>query len=456
MSRAAIRAEGLTKLYRRMAPGFPLRTLKSAFLEGSLTAGLRPEETIRALDGLSFEVAEGEAFSVIGSNGSGKSTLLKVLAGILKPTEGSVAVGGRLGALIELGAGFHPEISGRENIFINGAVLGLRRREVERRFEEIVEFSGLADFIDEPVKHYSSGMYVRLGFAVAIHTDPDILLVDEVLAVGDEAFTHRCLRRIEEFLARGKTLLLVSHSLSLVEEISDRVLWLDGGRLRLIGSPRRVADAYREAVAEAEGRRHREAKEERERALAGEAAGEAEGERPGLAEGPVPEATGAEVGRLTEEEPRRWGSREAEIVRVRLLDGEDRERYNFASGEAVTFELEVRAAAALSDFVFGVGITTPRGLDCWGTNTHVEGFWSSRFEGSGRVRLTCPALSLGPGEYLLDVAVHARDGKPYDYHRRLLAFTVTSEAGGIGIYFPEHRWEFEGGIAWSTVPRAAE
>jgi ABC-type polysaccharide/polyol phosphate transport system ATPase subunit len=226
----AIVASGITKMYRRMAPGFQLRTLKSALLEGSLVRGLSPEEAIVALSDVSFTVQKGEAFGLIGSNGSGKSTLLKLVAGMLRPDAGTVAVDGRVAALIELGAGFHPEISGRENVYINGAVLGLSRRELDARFDSIVEFSGLEDFIDEPVKTYSSGMYVRLGFAVAIHTAPDVLLVDEVLAVGDEAFAHRCLRKIEELLASGRTLLLVSHSLSLMEGICDRVLWLDGGK----------------------------------------------------------------------------------------------------------------------------------------------------------------------------------------------------------------------------------
>ncbi|MGB3563317.1 MAG: ABC transporter ATP-binding protein, partial [Thermoanaerobaculia bacterium] len=248
----AIRAEGLTKLFRRASPGFKLRTLKSALLEGNLTKGLRAEETIRALSEVSFEVEKGKAFGVIGSNGSGKSTLLKTVAGMIKPTAGRVVVDGRVAALIELGAGFHPEISGRENIYINGAVLGLRRKEIDRRYDDIVEFSGLADFIEEPVKNYSSGMYVRLGFAVAIHTDPDVLLVDEVLAVGDEAFQHPGIRRIEEFLGTGKTLLLVSHTLDLIEEYADMALWLEGGSNRMLGDPRQVADAYRQGVAEEE------------------------------------------------------------------------------------------------------------------------------------------------------------------------------------------------------------
>jgi ABC-type polysaccharide/polyol phosphate transport system ATPase subunit len=415
-----IRSDGLGKLYRRTSAGHQLRTLKSALLDRSLVRGLRREEAIVALEEISFEVNAGEALGLIGSNGSGKSTLLKTLAGILRPTSGVLEVRGRLAALIELGAGFHPEISGRENIFINGAVLGLSRRQIEERFDDIVEFSGLADFIEEPVKNYSSGMYVRLGFAVAIHTDPEILLVDEVLAVGDEAFAHRCLRRIEEFLAAGKTLILVSHSLTLVEDICDRVLWLEKGRLRLAGHPRRVIDAYRQSVAEAEGEAHREAMEERVR----------EEEEDG------------------EQEVLRWGSREAEIHGVTLrVNGE--ERYHASCGAQVCFELEVKVHRELRDFVFGVAIKTPRGEECWGTNTDLAGFEPRCLRaGTTRVRLTCPELRLAPGEYLVDVAVHARDGAPYDYHRGLVTFTVTAEERGVGIYFPKHRWDFEDGIEW--------
>ncbi len=432
----AIQAENLGKLYRRMAPGFRLRTLKSALLERSLTEGLDPEDTIPALEGVSFAVEKGRAFGIIGSNGSGKSTLLKILTGMLKPTTGSVEVEGRVAALIELGAGFHPEISGRENIFINGAVLGLSKREIERRYDEIVEFSGLADFIEEPVKNYSSGMYVRLGFAVAIHTDPDVLLVDEVLAVGDEAFQHRCLRRIEEFLARGKTLVLVSHSLELVEQFADEVLWIEGGRKKLQGSPRRVADAYRHAVADREGQEHLEAKEERQRAVADQE--------------PQPEPAAEEEAEETtvEEEVLRWGSREAEIIAMRVLDGAGTEKYNLVCGHSVTFEIEVRAHQPLEDFVFGIGIFTPRGIECWGVNTHIGGFVPERLEGETTVRLLCPSLRLAPGEYLVDVAVHARDGYPYDYHRRYLSFTMTSREGGVGLYFPEFRWEFDDAISW--------
>ncbi|NIA01733.1 MAG: ATP-binding cassette domain-containing protein [Bacteroidia bacterium] len=450
----AIRVDGLDKSYLRMAPGFRLRTLKSALLQRSLVGGHREEDTILALEDVSFTVEKGTAFGVIGSNGSGKSTLLKILAGMLKPTRGRVEVSGKVAALIELGAGFHPEISGRENVYINGAVLGLSRKEVDRRYDDIVEFSGLADFMEEPVKNYSSGMYVRLGFSVAIHTDPEILLVDEVLAVGDEAFQHRCLRRIEEFLARGNTLLLVSHSLDTIERFSDEVLWLEKGHNRLLGSPRRVADAYRLAVAEREGQAHLAAKEARQRELeegsgsepsgAADAGGQRASQSPG------------EAGVGGVEELRRWGSGEAEVLSVRLLDANGYEKYHLESGEEVCFEIEVEAHQELRDFVFGIGVFTPRDVEVWGINTGLSGYASERLKGRTRVRLVCPALRLGPGEYLIDVAIHARDGYPYDYHRRLLSFSMTSPRRGVGVYFPRYRWEFDEAVHWKPLSKQDE
>ncbi|HLX07927.1 MAG TPA: ABC transporter ATP-binding protein [Thermoanaerobaculia bacterium] len=415
-----IRVDRVSKRFRRSLPGDRLRTLKSALVGGSRTRDLPREATIPAIEEVTFEVTRGESFGVIGGNGSGKSTLLKLVAGMLHPTTGELAVDGRVAALIELGAGFHPEISGRENVYINGAVLGLSRRQIDRRYREIVEFSGLGEFMEEPVKNYSSGMYVRLGFAVAIHTEPDVLLVDEVLAVGDEAFAHRCIRRLEEFLASGRTLLLVSHSLDLVAELCDRVLWLDRGCQRLIGEPRRVVDAYRQAVAEQEGAEHLAANQQRE------------------------QETDASAG----DEPRRWGSRQAEVTAVRLLGADGSERYHLQTGEPAVFEIHARAAQPLADFVFGIAINTPRGFECWGTNTDLEGFVPEQLSGEAVVRVTCPALRLAPGEYAVDVAVHARDGAPYDYHRRVLGFTVTAATGGAGVYFPEHRWEFAGGVRW--------
>jgi ABC-type polysaccharide/polyol phosphate transport system ATPase subunit len=433
MSDHAIVARDVAKLYRRFQHRHQFRTLKSALLTGSLLSDLTPDEIFPALDGVSFRVPRGATFGVIGENGSGKSTLLKLVAGIARPTRGSLAVDGRVSALIELGAGFHPEISGRENVVINGIMLGLSRREIEARFNEIVAFAELESFIDAPVKTYSSGMYMRLGFAVAIHVDPDVLLIDEVLAVGDEAFTRKCLDKISEFHRRGRTILFVTHSLGLVEKMCDDVLWLRQGRVADRGEPKRVVDAYLTYVASGE-EAHLKA---RQQAAEPEAAAEA---------GP---ATGGY-------RPGRWGGREVEITRVRLLDARGRERHVFAPGEAVTLVLSVRAAEPVDDFVFGFGLFAADGVNLYGTNTDIEAFRSRRLEGEGEVRLVLDDLRLVEGTYFVDVAAHRRDGTPYDYHRGLVSLRVRSRLKDLGLYRPAHHWAFSGGIAVEVPPPRSE
>ena len=232
----AIRLAGVTKRYRRVAQSHKFLTLKSAFLGGNMFGALRPEDVFTALEDVSLDVARGETFGVIGANGAGKSTLMKIVAGTTKPTEGVAEVSGRISALIELGAGFHPEISGRENVFINGIMLGLTRKQVQQRFDQIVAFAELEQFIDMPVRNYSSGMYMRLGFSVAIHVDPDLLVIDEVLAVGDESFVHRCLDKIGEFKRNGKTILLVTHGMDTVRQLCDRAAWINHGRVQALWS----------------------------------------------------------------------------------------------------------------------------------------------------------------------------------------------------------------------------
>ena len=252
MSDAVISLRDVSKLYRRYAYQRRFSTLKSALLKGSLASDLRPHEVIRAVDAVSLAVPGGACVGLIGRNGSGKSTLLKLVTGITRPTSGTVEVRGRVAALIELGAGFHPEISGRENIFVNGVMLGRGRREIAKQFDEIVEFAELEDFIDAPVKTYSTGMYMRLGFSVAVHVDPDVLIVDEVLAVGDEAFGQKCRDKFSEFKRRGRTILLATHGLNMVERFCDEAIWIDAGRVRAQGDPRRVVHAYTTDVAQRE------------------------------------------------------------------------------------------------------------------------------------------------------------------------------------------------------------
>jgi ABC-type polysaccharide/polyol phosphate transport system ATPase subunit len=426
---AAVVARDVAKVYRRFLHQNQFRTLKSALLTGSLLSDLTPEQTFTALDRVSFEVPKGATFGVIGENGSGKSTLLKLLAGITKPTRGSLSVDGRISALIELGAGFHPEISGRENVAINGIMLGLTRKEVSERFDEIVAFAELERFIDAPVKTYSSGMYARLGFAVAIHVDPDVLLIDEVLAVGDEAFTRKCLDKIGEFRRRGRTIVIVTHSLGLVEQLCDDVLWLKHGQVEGRGDPKRVVDQYLTYVA------------------GGEDTLLAQKPAPGARLEEAPEAVpGQDDGRHGYREGR-WGGREVEISAVRLLDDRGRERHVYVPGESLTLALSVRAQHPVTDFVFGIGLFTASGVSVFGTNTELEDYEPREINGEAEVRFQIQDLRLVEGTYLLDVAAHRKDGTPYDYQRGLHSFRVKSRIKDVGVYRPQHRWSFAGAIA---------
>ena len=377
-------------------------------------------------------------YAVIGRNGSGKSTALKLVAGITKPTTGTVKVQGRISALIELGAGFHPEISGRENVFINGIMLGLTKREVTKRFDEIVEFAELQQFIDAPVKTYSSGMYMRLGFAVAIHVDPDVLLVDEVLAVGDEGFTHKCLDKFGEFKRRGKTILLVTHSLNLVERFCDEALWLDHGKVRGSGDPKRVVGAYLTDVGKSEEQElaRAEAKSEQR----------AESQEPKVQSPESKAQVGSVVEDMTRVDEGRWGSREVEITGVTFKTAQGEVSHIFQSGDPMSIHLGVRAHQTITDFVFGIGIYSADGVNCYGTNTHLEDFMSKEARGEGEVTFNIESLDLVEGTYKLDVAVHKRDGYPYDYHRLLYTFRVKSRSKEVGIYRPKHTWRFSHNI----------
>ena len=444
----AVTAARLSKAYRKWGRTRAFGTLKSALLGRSLGAALAPSEVVVALSDVSFTVARGETFGVVGPNGSGKSTLLKLVAGLFKPTSGQLTVDGKVSALIELGAGFHPEISGRENVVINGVMLGLTRKEIERKLPEIVAFSGLEDFIDEPVKTYSSGMYVRLGFAVAVHVDPDILVVDEVLAVGDEAFAHRCLDTIAEFSRRGKTIFFVSHSLVLVEELCDRVLYLEHGRVKGLGDPREMLAAYRLDVAAGEGARLAMEHRKDQEILRAPAHSPIE-ENPPLPDAPrKQDAEPPPEHSLEQKTPlRRWGNRDVSITGCRLLDASGVERYAFRSGESVTIEIAVAPRVPTADFVFGIGIFTPDEVCVHGTNTEIDGFLPKSLDGPGTVRVTLPRLDLGTGTYLVDVAVHSQRETPYDYWRGACRFQVDSEDQGAGLYRPERRWTFSGGVS---------
>jgi ABC-type polysaccharide/polyol phosphate transport system ATPase subunit len=413
----AIEVEGVSRVYQKYSDRHRFKTFKSALLSGSFFRSLRPDELVTALDDVSFRVPAGTTVGVIGENGSGKSTLLKLVAGISRPTAGRIAVHGKVSALIELGAGFHPEITGRENVFINGIMLGLTKKEIVAKFDDIVRFAELERFIDAPVKTYSSGMYMRLGFSVAINVNPDILLIDEVLAVGDAAFVPKCLDRIDDFRRRQKTILFVSHDLATVEKVCDRVVWLKNGRVMTIGEPKRVVDAYLQDVAEKQEKdfeRHRQ-------------------------DGPV-----VPTGEDRRED--RWGKREIEITRVRLKSLAGQEKHVFSPDEGMEIEIEVVARSRMEDFVFGIGLFNSQGISCYGTNTNLEEYEPVAIEGEGRVAFRIEKLSLVNGTYYLDVAVHKSDGYPFDYHRNLYSFLVSSTCRDVGVSRPVHSWSFSSGI----------
>jgi len=410
--------DNIGKYYKKYSHKHKFLTIKSALVNKTLFSDLQRDEKFEALKGINIKIEKGRTLSIIGENGSGKSTLLKILAGITKPTTGEITTKGRISALIELGAGFHPEISGKENIFINGIILGLSKKMIQQKLSKIVDFSELEEFINSPVKTYSSGMYMRLGFSIAINVDPDILLIDEVLAVGDAFFVPKCIDKIYEFKRKGKTIIFVSHDLATVEKISDEVIWLKNGQIEMRGYPAKVVDAYMQYIGEKE--------EERE-------------------EQPADTST-----------ENRWGSQEIEIKNVKISNTEGKEKYIFKPDESMIIEFEVVSKQRENDFVFGLAIFNPEGVLCYGSNTHLENFKSHHIAGKGKVKIHIPKIHLINGQYFLDLAVHKKDGYPFDYHHFQYKFKITSKSKDLGITRIPHQWEFTKNIKLQTFQEKKE
>lgn len=338
-------------------------------------------EDFWALRDVSLTIPEGETFGFIGENGSGKSTLLKCVARILRPDAGAISVEGKVSALLELGAGFHPELSGRENVYLNGSILGLGRKELDHKFDEIVAFAGLERFIDAPVKNYSSGMYVRLGFSVAINVDPDVLLVDEVLAVGDEEFQRKCNEKFFQLKAAGTTIVIVSHDLGSVRSLCDLVGWLEGGELKEVGSADDVIDSYLDQV---------------------------------------------HVGRADEgDRGSRWGSGEARIERIELLGPSGVSSTRIRTGDTVTFRLHYAADQEIVTPVFAMAVHTLDGVELSCPNTRQSTPSPQSILGTGSVDLTVERLLLLPGTY--DLSATLTDYAllhTFDHRHRTLRFDI--------------------------------
>ena len=361
-------------------------------------------EQFWALRDVSFEVAAGQTAGIIGNNGSGKSTALKIVSGIIRPTSGALAVNGRVSALLELGAGFHPDLTGRENVFLAGTILGMRQSEMKKRFDEIVDFSEMERFIDMPVKHYSSGMYMRLAFAVATSVDPDILLVDEVLAVGDSSFQKKCLDRIRSFQKAGRTIVIVSHDLATVTETCSTIIWLHKGSVRQIGPSNQVVTDYLEFTS-AHGR-----------SLAEEA--------------PAPED-------LTAERPVR-------ITKVDVLGSEGTPRFLFRTGEELVVSIGYIASESAPRVGFGVTVVRSDGTYCYASNTQTDIVNGVALREEGEVRVSFNPLTLLPGTFFIHATVfERRTHSQYDFREHAAIFKVRSDLADHGVCILPHEWQTE-------------
>ncbi|HZX09460.1 MAG TPA: ABC transporter ATP-binding protein [Acidobacteriota bacterium] len=358
-------------------------------------------EDFYALKNINMSIKEGETVGIIGENGSGKSTLLKLIAGIIFPDEGEIQTQGTIAALIELGAGFHTELSGRENIYVNASLLGFKRKEINARINEIIDFSGLENFIDNPLKTYSSGMYVRLGFSIAINVNPDILLIDEILAVGDENFQKKCYQKIEEFKNKGKTILLVSHDLAVIEKMCDRVYLIDNGRQFYKENPVDVISEY-----------HRRLFKKRKQAL-----------RVNQEELTEEEKKDKTASSLTEFN--RWGSREVEITGIEFLDDRNRETYIYKTGDFLKIKMDYSAEKKIKEPVFGLAIYKEDGTLLCGPNTSTGGCDIDWIKGKGTVEYVVDTLPFLPGTYLFTASIYDRSLRhAYDHWERCLTFNV--------------------------------
>ena len=411
----AILVEGLSKRFFRIHGDRPW-TFQELFARGQ--GKLLKREEFWALRDVSFQLAPGRMTGVIGRNGAGKSTLLRLIGGVMKADRGRIIVDGRIGALIDLGAGFHPDLTGRENVYINGVISGLTRSEVKKNFDSIVAFAELEDFIDSPLRIYSLGMQMRLAFAVAAHIQPRILLIDEVLAVGDIAFQNKCLERIAQFKAQGCAILLVSHDTSLVSKLCDEALWLDEGRVAARGAVQEVVSQYLVQMQSETRRRTPSA-------------------------GPV-QSTGQGIDLKLNEN---WfGSMEMQIEAVSFLNKQSQAVQALNNGESLTIVIDYVSPKPVATPIFGVTISRGDGLVCWDGSTETQPLPAAQFQGRGRVVLSIERLDLVGGHYFVDVGIYKHDWDyAYDYHWHVYPLEISSEGGHKGFLLPPHSWNFDGG-----------
>ncbi|HHY80976.1 MAG TPA: ABC transporter ATP-binding protein [Thermoanaerobacter sp.] len=401
----AIEVNNVTKIFR-IHRGKP-KTLKDRIVLKNTGV----VEEVIPLKNVSIKVKKGETIGIIGENGSGKSTLLKLISRIIYPDEGEIITRGKVSSLIELGAGFHPDFTGRENIYINASIFGFTKKEIDKRIDDIISFSELEEFIDIPVRTYSSGMYMRLAFSVAINIDPDILLVDEILTVGDEHFQKKSFNKLSEFKRKGTTIVIVSHDLNSIEKLCDRVVWIDKGIVKKEGMPRDVIRAYLDFLAEKDNKRALDIKEQK-----------------------------SEQVNLSEKHP--VGTGEVEITNVKLLDENWEERYIFRTGEEAVIKISYKRNSNVgNDVVFGMAIYNSSGINCFGTNTYLDGIDIEDLKEEGEILFRIKKMNLLDGEYSLDISCHKINGELYDYKKSVLTFNMYSPVKEVGIVKLDHEWQ---------------
>lgn len=430
----------------------------STIKEKVLFRNRRRYEERQVLKDISFEVKKGEAIGLIGHNGCGKSTTLKLLTRIMYPDSGTIEMAGRVSSLIELGAGFHPDMSGRENIYINASIFGLSKKEIDRRLDDIIAFSELEDYIDNPVRTYSSGMYMRLAFSVAINVDADILLIDEILAVGDVAFQAKCFNRLREIKKAGTTIVIVSHSLSQIEQICERSIWIHDGEIREEGAPRIVDPKYMAYMSRKESERKKKlaAKKLEEQKLEEEDKPKEPAEKKELDEitSEKPEQKEANKPANTEEtkkdevleekqpeDEKRWGSREVYMKNVTVLDKDGTECTDFQNDEPFIIRIEYKAEKRLDDVVFGIAIYRSDQVYIYGSNTLIDYSSSNVLEGEGYIDLKIERMPVNAGTYTIDLAFHRPDGFNYDFWRESCEVNIQNVRNEVGVISLPHEWE---------------